>query len=773
MPPPSFPFLPKPSRTSQPAEMALAFSAAKPAFKIQALLQALSPTSPISVPLLLHGFSSVPSSEPPPPGDETAGAASDEGPADPPRRPMRGERRGPEKLEDTICYMMARRPWTTRLQNSIRSLSPTFDRDLVLAVLRGAHHPDHALRFFRWVERTGFRHDAATYGEIVSILTRNSMLNHARCLILDDMPKRLVDRDEDMIAALIAGYGRAGIPQEAVKIFRRMPELGVTRTVSSYDALFKAILRSGRVMMAKRIFNSMIRDGVAAAASTYNTLIWGFCLSVKMETANRFFADMKERGIAPELVTYNTLLNGWVRAKKMDDAEKMFEEMSTVGLAPNSISYNIMIKGYVSVGKVDDGLRLFGEMSAKGLRPSEKTFAALMPGLCDDVGRAEEARKVLNEMAERRLTPKDKSIFLRLVSSLCKSGDLDGALEVHRKMEQFKHVVKDPAQYGVLLESLCKGGKHEDAIATLDELLEKGTLLDPRTPALEDSAYDPMIEYLCGHGQTQKAEDLFRQLMKKGIDDKMAFNNLIRGHAKEGVPESALEMLNIMTRRGVATDADSYALLVESFLKKGEPADARTALDGMIEQGHLPSPSLFRSVMVGLFDDGRVQTASRVMKSMIEKGVKEENMDMVHKILEALLMRGHVEEALGRINLMMMNDSLPDFDGLLAALCDSGKAIEALKLVDFGLERDCDISFSSYDRVLDALYTAGKILPAYSILCKIKAKGGVVDKKGCEALIKSLNEQGNTKQADILSRILAGKAPLEAKKGKKVAAHPY
>ncbi|KAG1359759.1 putative pentatricopeptide repeat-containing protein [Cocos nucifera] len=372
--------------------MALASAAAKPASKILALLQSLSPRSPISVSLLLHGFSSVP----PPPGDETVAAASDEGLADSPRRPMRGERRGPEKLEDTICYMMARRPWTTHLQNSIQSLSPTFDRDLVLAVLRGAHHPDHALRFFRWVERTGFRHDTATYGEIVSILTRNSMLNHARCLILDDMPKRLVDRDEDMIATLIAGYGRTGIPQEAVKIFRRMPELGVTRTVRSYDALFKAILRSGRVMMAKRVFNSMIRDGVAPAASTYNTLIWGFCLSVKMETAKRFFADMKERGIAPELVTYNTLLGGLVRAKQMDDAEKVFEEMSTVGLAPNSISYNIMIKGYVSVGKVDDGLRLFGEMSAKGLRPSEKTFAALMPGLCDDVGRTEEARKVLN-----------------------------------------------------------------------------------------------------------------------------------------------------------------------------------------------------------------------------------------------------------------------------------------------------------------------------------------------------------------------------------------
>nr|CAD1820863.1 unnamed protein product [Ananas comosus var. bracteatus] len=737
----------------------------------------LTPLPSTSASVLLHAFSTTtdaPPSDPPPPESPASSSSAGDGDGESPRKARRGGGGGgggggsADRLDETICYMMARRPWTTRLQNSIRSLCPHLDRDVVVGVLRGARHPSHALRFFRWVEKTGFRHDQSTYAEMVSILARASMLNHARCLILDDMPKRLVSPDEPMLAALLDAYGRSRIPQEVVKLFRRMPDLSVPRTVRSYDAFFKAILRSGRVLMAKRVFNSMLRDGIAPHLSTYHALLWGFCLSAKMDTAARFFADMKERGIAPDPVAYNTLLNGWVRAKKMDDADKVFAEMARTDCPPNSISYNIMIKGYVSVGRVDDALRLFGEMAAKGLRPSEKTFAALMPGLCDDTSRTAEARKALDEMAERRLTPKDKSIFFRLVSTLCKSGDLDGAVEAHKKSGQFKHVVVDPMQYSVLIESLCKGGNYSSAVQTLDELLEKGTLSDPQTPALGASAYNPMIEHLCGNGETKKAETFFRQLMKKGVDDTVAFNNLIRGHAKEGVPESAMEILSIMTRRGVATEAESYALLVDSFLKKGEPADARSALDSMMEQGHMPSPSLFRSVMVALFDDGRVQTASRVMKSMIEKGVKE-NMDMVHKILEALFMRGHVEEALGRINLMLNNECFPDFDKLLVTLCDSGKAMEAQKLADFGLERDCDISFSSYDRVLDALYVEGKTLPAYSILCKIKAKGGVVDQKGCEALIKSLNAEGNTKQADILSRVLAGKEPLLPKKGKRVA----
>ncbi|KAI0524748.1 hypothetical protein KFK09_004132 [Dendrobium nobile] len=720
--------------------------------------------------LFLHGFSSsfssTTSSDPPPASDRSSDSAQ--------ARPLRGEHaKRPPSLDETICHMMFRRPWTTRLQNSIRFICPVFEQPLVLAVLRraGDRDPNRALSFFRWVEKTGFRHDPLTYSEIISILSRSSMLNHARCLLLDDMPKRLVSRDEQMFVDLIAAYGRAGIPQEAVKLFRRLPELGVDRTLRSYDALFKAILRRGRVLMAKRVFNSMIRDGVLPAVSTYNILIWGFCLSMKMETATRFFSEMRERGFSPDVVTYNTLLNGWVRAKKMDEAHKVFDEIVAVGLIPNSVTYNLLIKGHVSCGNVDDGIRLFDEMRAKEITTTERTYAALLPGLCDDAERTAAALKVFKEMAERKMTPKDKSIFFRLITSMCRAGDSDSALDMHRLMDRFR-VSLDSKHYSIMIESLCNGGKFEQAVEMLNELLEKGILLGLDSLPVEASAYNPIIEYLSFHGHTSKAETFFRQLMKRGVDDKIAFNHLIRGHAKEGNPEPAFEVLKIMNRRGVESDADAYELLIDSFLKKREPADAKTVLDSMVEQGHLPSPALFRSVMSALFDDGRVQTASRVMKIMIEKGVKE-NLDMTQKILEALLIRGHVEEAIGRINLMIMNGCMPDLDSLVGFLCENEQPIAALKLVDFALERDYDVSFSSYDRLLDALYIADKILPAYSILCKIKAKGGVVDNKGCENLIKTLNTQGHTKQADILSRILSGNTVFEKKRARRMEAQAY
>ncbi|CAA0813208.1 Pentatricopeptide repeat-containing protein [Striga hermonthica] len=325
-------------------------------------------------------------------------------------------RRGPEKVEDVICRMMANRPWTTRLQNSIRNLVPSFDPELVYNVLHGAKYSEHALQFFRWVERSNlFQHNRETHLKIIEILGRASKLNHARRILLD-MPKKGLEWDEDLWVLMIYSYGKVGIVQESVKLFQKMEELGVERGLKSYDALFKVILRRGRYMMAKRYYNKMLAEGLKPTRHTFNILLWGFFLSGKVETANRFFEDMESRDIAPDLVTYNTLINGYYRVKKVEEAEKYFVEMKGRNIEPNVITYTTLIKGYVSVERVDDALRLLEEMKGFGIKPNAVTYSTLLPILCD-AERMLEARIVLKEMVAKFIQPKDYSIFVRLMSS--------------------------------------------------------------------------------------------------------------------------------------------------------------------------------------------------------------------------------------------------------------------------------------------------------------------------------------------------------------------
>nr|TKS03824.1 hypothetical protein D5086_0000149160 [Populus alba] len=348
-------------------------------------------------------------------------------------------------------------------------------------------------------------------------------------------------------------------------------------------------------------------------------------------------------------------------------------------------------------------------MKSVGIKPNNVTYTTLLPDLCD-AGKMTEAKDILKEMVRRRIAPKDNSIFLKLLN-----------------------------------KNFCKAEEYDQAVKFVDKLIENDIILGHRVLWKWSLVLITQLFSICAAmDRLEKQKFLFRQLLKKGVEDPLAFNNLICGHAKEGTPDSAFEILKIMGRKGIPRDADAYRLLIESYLRKGEPADAKTALDSMIEDGHLPDSSVFR-------------------------GVKE-NMDLVAKILEALLMRGHEEEALGRIDLLMSSQCNVNFDSLLSILSEKGKTIAALKLLDFGLQRDCDIDFKSYDKVLDALLAAGKTLNAYSILCKIMEKGGVTSWRSYEDLIKSLNQEGNTKQADILSRMIKGDDKShENKKGKKKA----
>ncbi|KAF2312116.1 hypothetical protein GH714_028101 [Hevea brasiliensis] len=328
-------------------------------------------------------------------------------------------------------------------------------------------------------------------------------------------------------------------------------------------------------------------------------------------------------------------------------------------------------------------------------------------------------------------------------------------------------ICPDVVTYNTMINGYYKFRKMEEAEKLFVEM--KGKNIAPTV-----ISYTTMIK----GGKRDLKEMVGRHLAPK---DNSIFISLLSSQCKAGDLRAAEDVLKAMIRLSIPTEAghygvlieifvglgNAYMLLIESYLRKGEPAEAKTALDAMIEEGHVPDSSVFRSVMESLFEDGRVQTASRVMKGMVEKGVKE-NMDLVAKILEALLMRGHVEEALGRIELLMHSGCHVNFDDLLSVLSEKGKTIAAVKLLDFASERDFNVEFKSCDKVLDALLAAGKTLNAYSILCKIMEKGGVTDWSSCEDLIKSLNQEGNTKQADILSRMIKGwEKSRKSKKGKK------
>ncbi|KAH9763568.1 pentatricopeptide repeat-containing protein [Citrus sinensis] len=229
---------------------------------------------------------------------------------------------------------------------------------------------------------------------------------------------------------------------------------------------------------------------------------------------------------------------------------------------------------------------------------------------------------------------------------------INGMLEEMKSCNVKPNAITDTA----LLPSLCDVGKVAEAPKVLREMVER--YIAPK----DNSIFMKLLTAQCKSGDLNAAADVLNAMIRLSIPTQAGRSSvLIANFCKQGNPDSAFDIIKIMGRRGVPREADAYTYLIESYLRKGEPVDARTAMDSMLEDG----PRF-----------------------------------LTMEILEALLMRGHVEEALGLIDLLTQSACVPTFDSLLYVLFEKGKTICA-KLLDYYLERDCIVEFSSYEKVLD------------------------------------------------------------------------
>ncbi|XP_023767817.1 pentatricopeptide repeat-containing protein At2g37230 [Lactuca sativa] len=341
----------------------------------------------------------------------------------------------PDKVRDAICIMMEDDEWSTRLQTSIRNLVPLLDHNLVSSVLN--RYPSRALEFFQWVEGSGFKHDRETHYKMIEILCTDRRLEDAKRILLG-MSKKGIDYDEDPFVLLIHGYSKVNrkwdIVKNCVKIFSKMEDLGVPRTIKSYNSMLEVIISEKKYTMAEKFFDKMLSEGVVPSKHTYTLMISGFCRSSRMETANCFFEDMKSQNYLPDIAVYNTMINGYVQAKKMEEVEKLLMEMKERKMEPSLVTYNSVINGYAKVGKMEDSEKLLKEMKARNVEPSLITYNTMINGYTV-VGKMEDIQKLVVEMTGRNIEP-DLVTYVTMIKGYVTVNRIDDGLNLVKEMKR-------------------------------------------------------------------------------------------------------------------------------------------------------------------------------------------------------------------------------------------------------------------------------------------------------------------------------------------------
>lgn len=272
--------------------------------------------------------------------------------------------------------------------------------------------------------------------------------------------------NERFTVRLISLYGKAGMFENARKVFDEMPELKCERTVLSFNALLSVCVNCKKFDKLEALFRDLPEKlGIKPDKVSYNTLIKSYCVMGSLESAVGVVELMESNGLDPDLITFNTLFDALYRNKKMDVAEKLWVLMESKNVVANVRSYNPKLRALVADDRISEAVDLIEEMRTKGVMPDIYSFNALIQGFCTEMN-LEQAKTWYEELAKCDVAP-DRVTYEIMLPFVCDMAQFDYAFELCKDVLNSRHRVSVSVIQRVV-DGLAKDFKTEEAKVLVD-----------------------------------------------------------------------------------------------------------------------------------------------------------------------------------------------------------------------------------------------------------------------------------------------------------------
>ncbi|KAL6133897.1 hypothetical protein ACLB2K_066130 [Fragaria x ananassa] len=285
--------------------------------------------------------------------------------------------------------------------------------------------------------------------------------------VFDSLP----ERDVFSCTAIISGYARQGLDEEALELFRQLQREGMTSNYVTYASVLTALSGLAALDLGRQVHNHVFRREVPSFVVLQNSLIDMYSKCGKLSYSRRVFDTMPERTV----ISWNAMLVGYSKHGMGNEVVKLFKLMKEENkIRPDSVTLLAVLSGCSHVGMEDRGLEFFYEMgkAKNGIEPELEHYGCVVD-LLRRSGRVEEAFEFIKKM------PSEPTAAIW--------GSLLGACRVHSNVKigefvgfQLLHIEPENAGNYVILSNLfASAGRWED-VRTLRELMtEKAVIKEP------------------------------------------------------------------------------------------------------------------------------------------------------------------------------------------------------------------------------------------------------------------------------------------------------
>ncbi|XP_075486947.1 uncharacterized protein LOC142526427 [Primulina tabacum] len=279
--------------------------------------------------------------------------------------------------------------------------------------------------------------------------------------------------------SMISVYINNDQVEEALKLFYMMPE----RNLYSWNIVIRGLLDAKRLSEANELFDSMPWRN----AISWTTMVTGLARNGMTELARKYFDQMPNKDVS----AWNAMITAYADEGCMTEAGELFNMMSQ----RNIVTWNAMIDGYARDGHESESFKHFVLMLCGSIRPNEASLTSLLTS-CSSILGVLQAHGIVVHLGFESETSLNNS----LITMYYRSGDIISAQSVFYHLE-----AKDVVSWTALILAYSDHGFGMQALQAFSQMLRSGHKPDEITFVGVLSA--------CSHsGLVKKGQMLFRSI---------------------------------------------------------------------------------------------------------------------------------------------------------------------------------------------------------------------------------------------------------------------
>ncbi|KAL5173986.1 Pentatricopeptide repeat-containing protein [Glycine soja] len=407
---------------------------------------------------------------------------------------------------------------------------------------------------------SGFLTDSIVASSLTHMYLKCDRILDARKLF-DRMP----DRDVVVWSAMIAGYSRLGLVEEAKELFGEMRSGGVEPNLVSWNGMLAGFGNNGFYDEAVGMFRMMLVQGFWPDGSTVSCVLPAVGCLEDVVVGAQVHGYVIKQGLGSDKFVVSAMLDMYGKCGCVKEMSRVFDEVEEMEIG----SLNAFLTGLSRNGMVDTALEVFNKFKDQKMELNVVTWTSIIAS-CSQNGKDLEALELFRDMQAYGVEPNAVTIP-SLIPACGNISALMHGKEIH--CFSLRRGIFDDVYVGsALIDMYAKCGRIQLARRCFDKM-----------SALNLVSWNAVMKGYAMHGKAKETMEMFHMMLQSGQKpDLVTFTCVLSACAQNGLTEEGWRYYNSMSEEhGIEPKMEHYACLVTLLSRVGKLEEAYSIIKEM------------------------------------------------------------------------------------------------------------------------------------------------------------------------------------------------